>query len=64
MGNINKIRIIHFDDKTEEKGPDATVRPGDTIIVPQTFRKKFLEYLQIVTSVASVVLAYIAAQNR
>ncbi len=64
MGNIDKIRVIHFNDNTEDRGPDAPVRPGDTIIVPQTFRRKFLEYLQIVTSVASIVLAYIAAQNR
>ncbi|NOZ63236.1 MAG: hypothetical protein GXO74_16405 [Calditrichaeota bacterium] len=64
MGSMEKIKVIHFRDHSLDKGPNAPVELGDTIIVPQTFRKKFLEYLQIVTSISSVVLAYIATQRR
>lgn len=63
MGNINGIKVIHFSDNTIDKGPDAPVERGDTIIVPTGFRKKFTEYLQIVASLATLVFAYMAAQR-
>lgn len=63
MANINDIKVIHFRNNKIEKGPDAPVDRGDTIIVPTSFRKKFTEYLQIVASLATLVFAYMAAQR-
>ncbi len=63
MGNIKNIEVIHFVDQSIEKGPDAPVQRGDSIVVPMAFRKKFSEYLQILAGMATLVFAFMAAQN-
>ncbi len=63
MGNIKGIRVIHFSDGSIEKGPNASVERGDTIIVPRAFRRSFSEYLQIFAGLATLVFAFMAAQK-
>lgn len=63
MGNVNGIKVIHYRDNSIEKGPNATVERGDTIIVPRAFRKSLSEYLQIFTGLATLVFAFMAAQK-
>ena len=63
MGNIKGIRVIHFSNGAIEKGPNASVERGDTIIVPRAFRKGFSEYLQIFAGLATLVFAFMAAQK-
>ena len=63
MGNIKGIRVIHFSDGSIEKGPNASVERGDTIIVPSAFRRTLSEYLQIFTGLATLVFAFMAAQK-
>jgi len=62
-GALNRTEVIH-QDGTRESGTDLEVRRGDKIIVPESRRSVFvgdISVLEIVTSVASVVLTYIAA---
>jgi len=63
MGNLDNVKVIHLDSKIVEKGADVPVQRGDTIIVPVGFRRKFTDYLQIVTGLATLVFAYMAAQQ-
>ena len=63
MGNINKIKVVHRRDNSAEYGPDVIVECGDMIFVPKPLRRNFIEYLQIVTSIATLFLAYRAAQR-
>ena len=63
MGNIGGIKVIHYRDNSIEKGPDASVERGDTIIVPRAFRRTLSEYLQIFTGLATLVFAFMAAQK-
>jgi len=63
MGNVKGIKVIHLRDNSVEKGMNAAVERGDTIIVPLSFRKEFAEYLQIFSGLATLVFAFMAAQN-
>ncbi|MDW7681658.1 MAG: SLBB domain-containing protein, partial [bacterium] len=63
MGSINKIKVIHARDNSEEYGPDVIIERGDMIFVPKPLRRNFIEYLQIITSIATLFLAYRAAQR-
>ncbi|MHA1855129.1 MAG: polysaccharide biosynthesis/export family protein [Promethearchaeota archaeon] len=62
-GNLNGIKVIHCRNNSIEKGANIEIEPGDTIIVPQNFRRKFSEYLSIVTSIVTLTLAYMAFQK-
>lgn len=62
-GSLKRTEVVHMDG-TRESGVEIQVRRGDKIIVPESRRSVLvgdISLLQIVTSVASVVLAYIAA---
>ncbi|MFZ5517141.1 MAG: SLBB domain-containing protein [Candidatus Zhuqueibacterota bacterium] len=63
MGNVKGIKVIHLRDNSVEQGMDVAVDRGDTIIVPLSFRKEFAEYLQIFSGLATLVFAFMAAQN-
>ena len=63
MGNIKGIKVYHHRTNSIEKGPNALVEQGDSIIIPLNFRKRFAEYLGIVTGMATLLFAYLAAQK-
>jgi len=63
QGDIDRVKVRHINGEVD-KGLETKVRPGDVIIVPRT-RKNIIfgesSILQIITSVASLYLTYIAA---
>ena len=65
QGDIDRVRVRHLNGEVE-KGLSVQISPGDVIIVPRT-RKNVIfgesSILEIITAVASVYLAYIAATN-
>ncbi|HPC35690.1 MAG TPA: SLBB domain-containing protein [Candidatus Marinimicrobia bacterium] len=64
-GDIDKVYIRHLDGSTEP-GKSAALRRGDVIIVPRSSKSTIfgqLSILEIVTSVATVVLTFIAAMK-
>ena len=63
MGKIKGIKVVHFRNNTIEKGPGARVERGDTVVVPTALRRKIGEYLGLATSMATLILAYVAAQK-
>ncbi|MBN1348199.1 SLBB domain-containing protein [candidate division KSB1 bacterium] len=63
MGKMENIKVIHIRTKKIEKGPDIQIERGDTIIVPISFRRQFTDYLQILSSFATLTFAFMAAQR-
>ena len=59
--DISKVKVIHNDDHSIEKGGEVIIRRGDTIIVPPKTRVNFMEYMAIVSQIATLILAYVAA---
>jgi len=65
-GDVDKAIVRHLDG-TIEKGKEAEVKRGDVIIVPRTTKNVWfgdVSILQIIASLTSVVLTYIAATKK
>ncbi len=62
-GNVNRAVVKHLDG-TVEKGPDVIIRRGDLIIVPRSLSQWLVgrsSIFQIIASVASIYMSYLAA---
>lgn len=62
-GDIDRALVRHLDGAVE-KGRDIAIRRGDVIIVPRTYKSILFgesSILRIVSSIASLILTYIAA---
>lgn len=63
LGKIKGIKVLHIRDNTTEKGPGSRVERGDTVVVPRALRRKVGEYLSLATGIATLIFAFMAAQN-
>ncbi len=56
-GSLNSVRVIHHDTGNSAKGPKQEVNRGDTIMVPESSRKKITDFLTLSTQIATLVIA-------
>jgi protein involved in polysaccharide export with SLBB domain len=56
-GNINGAKVYHAFDRKTAKGRRVIVGPGDVVDVPETWSQRFKDYLGIVSTVVSLVIA-------
>jgi len=64
-GDIDKVYIRHLDGSTEP-GKSATLKRGDVIIIPRSSKSTIfgdLSVLEIFTSIATILLTFIAAMK-
>ncbi len=55
--NINAAKVYHVRTGKWAKGPGEPVERGDFIVVPETPRRKWMDYLSITSGIASIILA-------
>jgi len=60
-GTIHGVKVLHVRTGKTEKGPDAVVEPGDIVDLPQNWGNRFRNYLTIVSTITSMVIAAKAA---
>lgn len=63
MGRIEDIKIFREKNQTFETGANVIIERGDTIFVPTTFRRRIIEYIQIVSSLTTIGLFIFALQK-
>jgi protein involved in polysaccharide export with SLBB domain len=56
-GNINSVKVYHVFNRKTQKGPLVLVEPGDLVDLPQTWSLRLKDYLSIVSTVTSLVIA-------
>ncbi len=55
--NIGAAKVFHVRTGKWAKGPREPVERGDFIVVPETARRKWMDYLSITSGIASIILA-------
>jgi len=56
-GTIQGAKVLHVRTGKTEKGPDAIVEPGDVVDLPQNWGNRLRNYLTIISTITSMVLA-------
>lgn len=56
-GNINGVKVYHAFEHKTQKGTRILVGPGDVVNVPETWSQRIKDYLGIVSTVVSLVIA-------
>lgn len=60
-GAVQSVKVLHVRTGKTEKGPDAIVEPGDVVDLPQNWGNRFRNYLTVISTITSMVLAAKAA---
>jgi polysaccharide export outer membrane protein len=60
-GNIKSVRVFHVRTGKTEKGPDARVEPGDVVHLNPSWNFRFENYIRIIPTITSLILAAKAA---
>ncbi|MEJ2627164.1 MAG: polysaccharide biosynthesis/export family protein [bacterium] len=60
-GNIKAVSVYHVRTGETEKGPDVIVEAGDVVHLPETFHLRLQNWVQILPTITSLILAAKAA---
>ncbi len=56
-GSIRGVKVFHAATGKTVKGPDTIVQMGDMVSVPQSWGERFRDYLTVVSTITSLILA-------
>ena len=55
--SLEKVKVFHISSRRWITGPSELVQAGDLVFVPESARRRWLDYLGITSGIASIILA-------